>query len=100
MDLLALLGSSVPVAVLRKAVGTWVKGQQFGVVIAVICCVSGYPEGDLVPLGRHHRTASVVWYDGGSLTASGFLFVGLSLEVTQDCIFDRFHHGGALALTA
>ena len=39
---------------------------------------------------------SVNWHDSGSLTLSGFQLGGPSFDDTQDCIFGRFHHGGAL----
>ena len=42
--------------------------------------------------------ACIVWYDGESLTASGFPLGGSSLAVTQDCVIGEIHHGGALAL--
>ena len=39
MDLLASSGSSVPAAVVRKAVGTWAARRQFGVrIVADLLC--------------------------------------------------------------
>ena len=46
-----------------------------------ICYINGHPKWELVPLGRHHQAASVVWNDDGSLTPRGFPIGGPSLEV-------------------
>jgi hypothetical protein len=44
----------VPVAAKKKTVGKWVAQRQFGGVNNAICCISGHPKWELVPLGRGH----------------------------------------------
>ena len=60
--------------------------------------VSEYPMWDSVQPGRRHRAARLIPYVGGSLSPSGFLMGGPSLDAVQDCIFGGNYHGGALAL--